>query len=83
MTNGSTLDLQLGDLANWNHAALEIQSLSEVDKAMACKVLNENSQDISRGFLLKRDDCEFKDFPLFLRLMSEVPRCSGWVWGKV
>ena len=72
LRSGHSLDLHLGDYADWNLAAIAIQSLSEVDKVIAFEVLNHNSQDISKGFLLKRNDCEFKNFPLFLSLMSEL-----------
>lgn len=72
LRSGCSLNLALDDLAHWELAATAIQSLSRVDKDMACEVLTENYKDISKGFLFKRGDCEFNNFPLFLSLMNEL-----------
>lgn len=72
LRQGYILDLKLGDLANWNIAALVIRRLSIVDKELASIVLRTNHQGIAQGFVLKRHDCNYKGLPEFLELMGEL-----------
>jgi hypothetical protein len=72
LRNGYILDLKLGDLANWNIAALVIRRLSIVDKELASIVLKTNHQGIAQGFVLRRHDCNYKGLPEFLDLMCEL-----------
>ncbi len=72
LRSGHNLNLGLDDLAHWDLAAIAIRSLSSVDRDLACEVLAKNCRSITKGFLFKRSDCEFRNFPLFLNLMNEL-----------
>lgn len=72
LRQGYFLDFKLGDLAHWEIATLAIRSLSNVDKDLASIVLRTNKEGIAQGFILRRHDCNYKDFPEFLNLMSDL-----------
>lgn len=72
LRQGYNLDFKLGDLAHWDLAALAIKRLSTVDKELASMILRTNQQGIAQGFVLKRHDCNYKDFPEFLSLMNDL-----------
>jgi len=72
LRQGYNLDFRLGDLADWDLAALAIRHLSIVDKELASMVLRTNYQGIAQGLVLKRHDCDYKGFPEFLNLMDDL-----------
>lgn len=72
LRQGYDLDFKLGDLANWNLAAIAIRRLSIVDKELASMVIRNNQVGIAQGLVLKRHDCDYRRFPEFLSLMSDL-----------
>ena len=72
LNQGYNLDLRLGDLADWCLATLTIKRLSEVEKKLASNVLITNQQGICQGFILKRNNNNYKCFSEFIEQMSDL-----------